>query len=81
MSATSRVGIDPTAERELRLALWSALLARRIGSTTELSRPEGLTLLRRLNDIETGAVEWDYSTETGAVTLRHIDRDPHADHD
>jgi len=77
MSATSRVGVDPTRDRQIRLALWSALLARPITSTHDLSRAEGLTLLRRLNDIETGAVEWDYSVETEAVTLRHIERPPH----
>lgn len=76
MSATSRVGIDPTTERATRLALWSALLAHRITSTTDLTRPEGLTLLRRLNDVETGAVEWDLDATTGAVTLRHVDREP-----
>lgn len=76
MVGTSRVGVDPTRDRDMRLALWSALLARRITSANDLSRAEGLTLLRRLNDCETGAVEWDYSVETGAVTLRRIDREP-----
>jgi hypothetical protein len=79
MLATSRLGIDPTNDRVMRLALWSALLARRIDSTAELSRTEALTLLRRMNDCETGAVEWAYSVETGAVTLRHVDQElPHA---
>lgn len=76
MAASSRVGIDPTLDRDMRLALWSALLARRVGSTNELQRGEALQLLRRLNDIETGAVEWDYDIQRQAVTLRHIDREP-----
>jgi ERF superfamily protein len=76
MSATSRVGIDPSQDRDTRLALWSALLARRVGSANELAGSEGLTLLRRLNDVETGAVEWDYDVQLNAVKLRHIDRDP-----
>jgi hypothetical protein len=76
MSATSRVGIDPTTERDTRLALWSALLARKVTTTNGLTRAEGLTLLRRLNDVETGAVEWDLDATTGAVTLRHVDREP-----
>lgn len=76
MAASSRVGVDPTRDRDMRLALWSALLARPINTSNDLARPEALTLLRRLNDIETGAVEWDYSVETGAVTLRHVDREP-----
>jgi hypothetical protein len=75
MSATSRVGIDPTTDRDMRLALWSALMARRITTTYDLDRPEALTLIRRLNDVETGAVEWDYDVTTSAVTLRHIDRE------
>ena len=78
MAAASRLGIDPTADRAMRLALWSALMARPITTTHDLSRPEALTLLRRMNDCEPGAVEWDYSVETGAVTLRHIDREPPA---
>jgi hypothetical protein len=73
MAASSRVGVDPTRDRVMRLALWSALLARPITTANDLGRAEALTLLRRLNDIETGAVEWDYSVETGAVTLRHVD--------
>lgn len=76
MAASSRVGIDPTLDRDTRLALWSALLARRVTTTNDLTRDEALTLLRRLNDVETGAVEWDLSTETGAVRLRHVDREP-----
>ena len=76
MAATSRLGIDPSLERDTRLALWSALLARHITTGNELTRTEALTLLRRMNDCETGAVEWTYSVETGAVTLRHMDREP-----
>lgn len=78
MAASSRVGIDPTQDRDMRLALWSALLARKVTTANDLARSEALTLLRRLNDVETGAVEWDYSVETGAVRLRHIDREPPA---
>lgn len=78
MAAASRLGIDPTADRDMRLALWSALMARPITSANDLTRAEALTLLRRMNDCETGAVEWDYSVTTGAVTLRHLDREPPA---
>ena len=82
MAATSRVGIDPTVDREMRLSLWSALLARPISTTRALSRPEALTLIRRLNDIETGAVEFDYDVTTGGTTLRHIyGGEPNSDHD
>ena len=76
MAASSRVGVDPTRDRDMRLALWSALLARSVTTANDLGRAEALTLLRRLNDIETGAVEWDYSVETRAVTLRHIGSEP-----
>ena len=76
MAQTSRLGIDPTEDRTQRLALWSAVLAKRITTGNQLTRAEALTLLGRLAEIETGAVEWDYSVETGAVRLRHIDREP-----
>jgi len=76
MAASSRVGVDPTRDRDMRLALWSALLARPVTTANDLGRAEALTLLRRLNDCETGAVEWDYSVETGAVTLRRVEGEP-----
>src|SRR5262245_54964037 len=76
MAASSRLGIDPTRDRAMRLALWSALLGRQIESSNNLARGEALTLLRRMNDCETGAVEWDFSVETGAVTLRRLEGEP-----
>lgn len=76
MAQTSRLGIDPTTDRAQRLALWSALLGRKLSSGRELSRGDALTLLGRMAEVETGAVEMDYSVETNAVTLRRVERMP-----
>ena len=60
----------------MRLALWSALLAKRVQTSNELVRAEALTLLRRLNDVETGALEYDYDVTTNAVTIRVMRDEP-----
>jgi hypothetical protein len=70
MAACSRIGIDPDQDREMRLALFSALLAKPVGSVNDLSYSEANTVLRYLNDIETGALEWDYLVPQNAVQLR-----------
>lgn len=70
----SRIGVDPD-DRDMRLALLSELAGRQLTSSNQLTRAEALGVFRSLNDIETGALDWDYSTETGQVTLRRYRED------
>jgi hypothetical protein len=74
-AALSRLGID-SEDRAQRLALWSALLGRRLGTSKELTRADGLLLVRRMNDLETGAVDWTYDIGADAVTLHRIESEP-----
>lgn len=71
MASFGTIGIDPTKDRETRLALASALLARPVESFTQLSKADGLLLVRLLNDIESGALMWH--DREGTVLLHRVD--------
>jgi hypothetical protein len=49
--------------RDTRLELTAAILGRPITSTSEITRTEGLDLLRSINDIETGALLWAHDED------------------
>jgi hypothetical protein len=69
MAQLSRIGIDHAKDRDMSLALMSALINRPVDSSKHLSRSDGLMLMRLLNDIETGALDWEYDTSSGQVHL------------
>jgi hypothetical protein len=73
MANFSDVGIDPTKDRPLRLAMASALLGRPVDTFTQLSRADGLMLFRLLNDIQTGDLMWH--DREGTVLLHRVNED------
>jgi hypothetical protein len=69
MAAFSAVA--PDHDHDLRVDLASAILARPVSSTKEVTAREGLTLTRILNDIQTGAVAWSRD-DAGVVALERV---------
>lgn len=66
------------AQRAERLALCSAILGRRVESSTDLSRPEVSAILDWLDDKAKGRTSWTYdaATETGRVERLPLEPDP-----
>jgi hypothetical protein len=56
MAAWKGADIDPSTQRELRLAVTSVIVGRHINSSSELTHREGLQVVGTLAEVETGAL-------------------------
>jgi hypothetical protein len=68
MASFARIGLADPSMREIRLALTSALIGRPITTTKQVYNSEALSLMRQINDIETGALAWTLQPD-GTATV------------
>jgi hypothetical protein len=75
-AAWNETGIPDRDKRDVRLALWSAMLGREVTSSTRLDRHDVYSLTGLCADLASGALEWWRDDETGRYHVARRDDGP-----